>query len=600
MATDPLVPSAGATVPSADVVSALAATIAPLNSEQLAWASGYVAGLAAARQPVAAQAATSPTHGSSETVPKLTIIFGSQTGHSEGVAQALYASAQRAGVDAVLLSMADVTARKLSRERWVALVVSTHGDGDPPDDAILLLEQLRAERAPRLEALRFSILALGDSSYPQFCQTGKDFEAALTALGAQSEAPAVLCDVDYEIQAEQWQASTLETYRKAAGAAASRPNLQVVAAPAPSARRAGEATVLTNQRVTGDRSSKRVHHLELGFDEPLEYAPGDALGVKFANPPAAVTALIEAGSFDPAIQVTVEGQTRTLQQALSETLEITRVSGAFLDSYALLAGVDGLSDALHDDVRRRRLLSTGHIIDVVSEFPHTAHAQAFVNTLRPLQTRLYSIASSPTETPDEIHLLVAQVEFEMNGLPRQGAASSALVGRVTAGDVIDVQVEPNPRFRLPADDGTDVIMIGPGTGVAPFRSFVQERAARDAAGRHWLFFGDRTSDEDFLYQTEWQGHLRSGALDRMDVAFSRDQRDKVYVQDRLRERAQELVAWIDGGAAIYVCGDATHMAPDVHEALIRILAAARGGTREDGVAALDALRRDGRYLRDVY
>ncbi len=583
----------------ADQLGALDAAVATLNANQLAWASGYLAGIAAAGSraaPAGENTADLATAASAK--PELAIVFGSQTGHAEAIAEDLHQAAQAAGFGAKLLNMADLNARQLAKERWVALVVSTHGEGDPPDDAMLLLEQLRKPRAPRLEDMQLSVLALGDSSYAQFCQTGRDFEASLVALGASVVAPMVECDVDYQASAQSWREHVIAEYRRANGADDTRPALHVVAPPP--AVRDGTAVVTVNQQITGEHSSKRVHHLELAFDAPLDYQPGDSLGVRVPNPSGLVQQLLADARLQGADPVTWSGQSRTLEAVLTDAVEITRISGAFLEAYAALPGVDGLAEALRDDASRRELLDSGHIGDVVIRYPHQADAQAFVECLRPLQPRLYSIASAPTETPDEIHLVVAEVAFDSANQRRYGAASQALVEDTPVDATLSVFVEANTRFRLPDDDTVDVIMIGPGTGVAPFRSFVQERLAREASGRHWLFFGDRTFREDFLYQSEWQAHLRSGALDRIDLAFSRDQSEKIYVQDRLRERADEILDWLDRGAYLYVCGDAASMAPDVHAALIEILARRVDGDVDKATEALDKLRRERRYLRDVY
>lgn len=583
----------------ADQIQALDAAAAPLTPEQLTWASGYLAGLAVAgRQPAAVDA---PDSGQiqPDNAPELAIVFGSQTGHSESIAESLYQSAAHAGISAKLINMADTSARKLAKERWIALVVSTHGEGDPPDDAVVLLEQLGKPRAPKFDGVKFSVLALGDSSYAQFCQTGKDFQAALLALGAETVTPIVECDVDYDAEAARWREQALNDYREHNGSDAARPALHVVPT-ATTNLREGIATVITNQRITGSQSSKVVHHIELAFDTPLDYQPGDSLGVHLPNPDVVVRSLLDATELPAHAAVQIDGETLSLTDALKHKREITRISGAFLDAYATLEGVLGLADQLSEADSKRQLLERGHISDIVLKYPHTASAQSFVECLRPLQHRLYSIASSPDETPDEVHLTVAEVRFEVDGNQRFGAVSRSLIDQLEEGDEVSVFVEPNTRFRLPEEGNTDVIMIGPGTGVAPFRSFVQHRAAQDAAGRHWLFFGDRNFSEDFLYQTEWQSHLRSGALNKLDVAFSRDQSHKVYVQDRLSEQSDTLLEWIDNGAAIYVCGDSSAMAPDVHAALIEILASRHGGDIDAGTSALETLRRERRYLRDVY
>ncbi|MEL7313123.1 MAG: flavodoxin domain-containing protein, partial [Pseudomonadota bacterium] len=349
---------------SVDQLTALDAAVAPLNPDQLIWASGYVAGLAAALRP--SQTTVSSTQlesTSTANVPELAIVYGSQTGHSEAIAETLHQSAQQAGFATKLLNMSDLSARKLAKERWVALVVSTHGEGDPPDDAIMLLEQLGKPRAPSFTDTQFSVLALGDSSYAKFCQTGKDFEAALVSLGANSIAPIVECDVDYQTSAAEWRERVLTDYASLVSADSTRPALHVVPA-AQTQLTEGVATVVANQRITGDRSSKVVHHLELAFDTPLDYQPGDSVGLKVTNPDIVVTALLAAAGLDGDTRILFDGSEVALFDALKTQFEATRISGPFLDAYARLDGVQGLSELLADPESKGALISSGHIADV--------------------------------------------------------------------------------------------------------------------------------------------------------------------------------------------------------------------------------------------
>ncbi|HEX5786998.1 MAG TPA: assimilatory sulfite reductase (NADPH) flavoprotein subunit [Woeseiaceae bacterium] len=574
--------------------------LAGLSPEQLHWVSGYAAGLAASQAGRLPAPAAAPV---AATGDALTILYGSQTGNGQAIAERLAAKAREKGFGVSLQSLADYKPSQLKREKLLGFVVSTHGEGDPPDDAELFHEFLLSKKAPPLAGVRYSVLALGDSSYLNFCQTGREFDERLAALGAERLHPLVECDVDYEGAAQTWIGDVLSRLPEVMSASTPVPQLRAVSAtPRYDRNRPFRAEVLANQKVTGRGSTKDVHHIELSLeDSGLRYSPGDALAVIVSNPPALVRQLLDELGLSGDTEVTVGGETASLEEALASKLEITATSMGFLKAWAGL-GAAPLAALLDggDKSALAELIDGYQVIDVVRRFPLAVDAQALAGSLRRLSARSYSIASSQRANPDEVHLTVAAVRYEAFGSAHWGAASTHLADRLAEGDSVAVYVEPNSRFHLPENDTTDIIMIGPGTGVAPFRAFVEEREARGAAGRNWLFFGDRTFADDFLYQLEWQRHLKSGALTRLDLAFSRDQAQKVYVQDRIRERGADIHAWLGGGAALYVCGDAKNMAGDVENALVDVLVAHGGLT--DGAARqrLKELRRDGRYQRDVY
>jgi sulfite reductase (NADPH) flavoprotein alpha-component len=576
---------------------ALGAAATGLSTEQLLWASGYLAGLAAAGQQTARPAqAAGPT-------PQLTIIYGSQTGNGRKVAAQLQAAAQARGVAAELVNMADFPAARLKRERLVAIVVSTHGEGDPPDDAMELHRFLTGRARRGLESLSFTVLALGDSSYENFCQTGREFDAQLEAAGAKRLAPLVECDLDYEAPASAWSTGLLERAAEFLGpqAGSAAPVLRVVP-PAPRFSKSSPfaATVLANQRITGRGSSKDVRHIELDVEgSGLAWEPGDALGVIVRNPDRIVDPLLEALGLDADAPGAAPGG--TLRDELVTGREITALNRPFLDAWATAEPSGKLAGEL-EGLRGGGLGKWMHarqVIDVVREYPADVAPGQLLGMLRSLPPRLYSIASAPEFAAEEIHLTVALVHYQAFGTPHWGAGSSWLSLDRDEGDRAGVYVETNERFRLPADDAP-IIMIGPGTGIAPFRAFLQARDARGARGRNWLLCGDRNFATDFLYQSEWLRYRKQGLLNRLDVAFSRDQAEKRYVQHRLVESARELYAWLEDGAHLYVCGDATAMAPDVDRALREVIGLA-GGRDEDGVEDyLAELRRAGRYQRDVY
>ncbi len=572
-----------------------------LTPAQLQWVSGYVAGLAAGQGTAQSSAVVQPATDSGNT---LTVLYGSQTGNGRGVADELGQSASARGFAVKLVSLADYRPANIKRESLVSLVISTHGEGDPPDDAELFHEFLLSEKAPQLKNLKFSVLALGDSSYVNFCQTGRELDARLKELGAQQIAPIVECDLDYEEPASRWAEDVLKTLPDELASVAEVPRLHAVKPVALyDRRRPFEAEVLTNQKITGAESSKDVRHIELSLEgSGLTYEPGDSLAVIADNPPQLIEDLLSTLEFSGDEEVRIKGSTIPIRNAFRTELEITAPSIGFLSAYAELANSKNLAELLEQG-RRTELsgfLDTRQVIDIVREYPAAPSPAEFAASLRKLMPRSYSIASSSLANPDEVHLTVAAVNYQAFGTEHWGAASTMLADRIAEGDKVSVFLESNPRFRLPADDQTAVIMIGPGTGVAPFRAFVEQRAELGATGRNWLFFGDRTFHSDFLYQLEWQRFLKRGTLHRMDVAFSRDQADKVYVQHRIEDHAAEFWEWLQQGAAVYVCGDAKHMAGDVHEALIQVLVSQGGHDRMSAESYLKDMRRAGRYQRDVY
>ncbi len=579
----------------------LHSAVADLTAMQLQWVSGYAAGLAAAG---GASSATASSEGAAAPHDKrLTVLFGSQTGNGEGIAEALTRKAREQGFAARSTSLADFKPADLKRETLVTVVISTHGDGDPPDDAELFYEYLMSKKAAALTGLRFSVLALGDSSYVNFCQTGREVDARLVELGAERFAPLVECDLDYDDMASAWSESVLGELSQLLDAGQQVPHLRAVESTSTYDRQNPFlAEVLVNQKITGANSSKDVRHIELSLEgSGLHYEPGDSLAVLSENPPQLVDQVLTELELDATISVETQDGELTLGDALSNRLEITATNVAFLRSWASLSRSAELTRLLDDPDRGvlARFLEQHQIIDVVRLFPADVDAQSFVDMLRTLSPRSYSISSSPRANPGEAHLTVAAVRYDAFGREHWGAASTHLADRICEGDRVAVYVEPNWRFRLPEPD-RPMIMIGPGTGVAPFRAFIEERIEQGARGDSWLIFGDRNSDSDFLYQLEWQRHIKQGHLARLDVAFSRDREHKEYVQHRIAENAAELYRWLENGAAIYVCGDAKRMAHDVHQALIGVLVTQGGLDAESAEQRLRDLRSAGRYQRDVY
>ncbi|NYT38648.1 assimilatory sulfite reductase (NADPH) flavoprotein subunit [Allopusillimonas soli] len=577
-----------------------------LESSALSWLSGYFAGVAHGRQ--SGRVAAAPpviAVAEPETARRLTIVFGSQTGNAKRVAEALSERVAVEGLNVRLVRADRYATRELKDEQLLYIVMSTQGDGDPPDDSIAFVEFLNSRRAPKLPQLKYAVLGLGDSSYPDFCGISQRIDARLAELGAERLQEAGAADLDIETVALPWQDGALGHARKALlqTQAASAANVTPLRPKASVTREQPfHAELLLNQPITGRGSDKDIRHLEISLEgSALHYKPGDALGVWPTQSEALVERVLAVLALDGNEEVELGGTRRTLGDWLRGHRELTQITRPFLAAHAERAGSDALNALLQPSGAQalRELLESRQLIDVLRAWPATWTAEALLKSLRPLTPRMYSIASSQSVVEEEVHLTLAHVGFEVDGEDRWGATSHFL-SNLVEGEKLPIFVEENTRFRLPDDDARDIIMIGPGTGVAPFRAFVQERAAAQAAGRNWLFFGNPHFSTDFLYQTEWQHALHDGHLHRLDLAFSRDQTEKVYVQHRMMERAADLFAWIEGGAHLYVCGDATRMAKDVHQALLQI--AIQEGRMDDGRARawLDDLAAQGRYARDVY
>jgi sulfite reductase (NADPH) flavoprotein alpha-component len=573
-----------ATAPfAADQIADLNRVIAATTMEQRAWLSGFLAGLQAANDPQSAVPAAPPARRA-----PLTILFGTESGNAELLAGQARKAAAKLGFAAKVVDMADFSPAQAAATENLLIVASTWGEGDPPQRAVDFFEALMADDAPRFENTRYAVLALGDRAYAQFCEIGRRIDERLIALGGARIAERIECDLDFETPATSWIDQTLERLNaevggKAANASVIHVDFARPGVEGPSRARPFAAEISETIRLSGSRSTSDTHHVALSLEgSGIAYEPGDSLGVLPSNDPALADAVLAAAG--------LSGDA-ALRGALIDRLDITTLT---INQAADFSRLTGIEAPPADWVAGRQIL------DLLDLAPGRISAEQLTTLLRPLPPRYYSIASSRKAVGEEAHLLVAALRYASHGRARAGVASVDITERRRTGDRLGVFLRPNPHFRLPADDSRPVIMIGPGTGVAPFRGFLQEREATGAAGRNWLVFGHRNYLHDFLYQLEWQDWLKSGRLTRLDVAFSRDQPEKRYVQHTLWDRRRELYAWLKDGAALYVCGDANAMAKDVHTVLLRILV---DQGRQDAAAAkaeLDAIRRDGRYLRDVY
>ena len=579
----------------------LQAATTDFTPAQLAWVSGYFWGVLN-QQPGSNAVATAPV----AEMPGITLISASQTGNARRVAEALRDDLIAAKLNVTLINAGDYKFKQIANEKLLIVVASTQGEGEPAEEAVALHKFLFSKKAPKLDNTAFAVFGLGDTSYEFFCQAGKDFDAKLAELGGERLLDRVDADVEYQADAAQWRARLVDVLKARAPAA---PSVQVAASGAvnevhtsPYTKEAPlTASLAVNQKITGRDSEKDVRHIEIDLgDSGLRYQPGDALGVWYQNDPALVKELVELLWLKGDEPVTVEGKTLSLAEALQWHFELTVNTGNIVENYATLTRSETLLPLVGDKAQLQHYASTTPIVDMVRFSPAQLDAQALVELLRPLTPRLYSIASSQAEVESEVHVTVGVVRYEIEGRARTGGASSFLADRVEEEGEVRVFIEHNDNFRLPANPQTPVIMIGPGTGIAPFRAFMQQRAADGAEGKNWLFFGNPHFTEDFLYQVEWQRYVKEGVLSRIDLAWSRDQKEKVYVQDKLRQQGAELWRWINDGAHIYVCGDANRMAKDVEQALLEVIAEFGGMDIEAADEFLSELRIERRYQRDVY
>lgn len=585
-----------------------------LSDIQRIWLSGYITALHGANAAVVPGAApvTVAAANVAAVSKEVTIIFGSQTGKSQGLAKKMTKKLEEQGFQVTLSSMSDFKTNGLKKVQNLLVVVSTHGEGDPPDNALPFYEFLHSKRAPKLEELRFSVLALGDTSYEFFCKTGKDFDQRLEELGGKRIAPRVDCDVDFDESAAEWMSSVLSALGETSGAASNAGQAGAAAASGAaveseySRTNPFEAEVLENLNLNGRGSDRETRHVELSLEgSNLQYEPGDCLGICPENHPRLVSELIAAMGWKADEQVTVNknGDVRTVQDALLRYYEITVLTKPLLEQAAKLSSSSELQELVSagHEQELKDYIKDRDLLDLVQDYSFQGvSAGQFLPILRKLPARLYSIASSSKASPDEVHVTVRAVRYEAHGRERYGVCSVQLAERLQIGDKLPVYIQNNPNFKLPDKSDTPIIMIGPGTGVAPFRAFLGEREETGAEGKSWLFYGDQHFTTDFLYQIDWQRWLKAGVLTRMDVAFSRDTDKKIYVQHRMLEKSKELYQWLQEGASIYVCGDEKKMAHDVHETLLAILEQEGGFSSDEAAEYLTRMQQQKRYQRDVY
>ncbi|MEH7300826.1 assimilatory sulfite reductase (NADPH) flavoprotein subunit [Neobacillus drentensis] len=584
-----------------------------LTDAQKVWLSGYLAAtpftvFGAANN----QGAVLPVQSSdSKATKEITILYGSQTGNARGLAKKTGKTLEEKGFQVTVSSMKDFKTNNLKKVQNLLIIVSTHGEGEPPDSALTFHEFLHSKRAPKLTDLHFSVLALGDSSYEFFCQTGKEFDSRLEELGGTRLYPRFDCDVDYDEPASEWLEGilgSLSTELEGTSATSASPVAAAAQSTESEYSRSNpfKAEVLENINLNGRGSNKETRHLELSLEgSGMTFEPGDSLGIYPENDPALVEQLLAelTWSSEETVIVNKQGDALSLQKALTSYFEITVLSKPFLEKVAKLSKNEELQDLIApgNEEKMKAYIHGRDLLDLVRDFgPWGESAQEFISVLRKIPARLYSIASSLAANPDEVHLTIGAVRYDAHGRDRKGVCSILTAERLQPGDTLPVFIQQNENFKLPTNPETPIIMVGPGTGVAPFRSFIQEREETGAEGKSWLFFGDQHFVTDFLYQTEWQKWLKEGVLTKVDVAFSRDTDEKVYVQHRMLEQSEELFKWLQEGAHLYICGDEKHMAHDVHHTFLSIIEKEGNMSREQAEAYLAEMQQQKRYQRDVY
>lgn len=580
-----------------------------LNTGQIQWLNGYLTGIEVASQaPVISRTHVDPAGALiTEDMEPIWILYGTHSGNSENLAKDAAKRLEKAGRKAKAVGMDAFKTNTLKKIKELLIIVSTDGEGDAPLQAEGFLEFLQGKRAPKLDHISYSILALGDSSYAQFCQTGKDFDAALAKKGANAINDRVDCDVDYEDNYEKWVADILvhaepKQNDRDLGQTREAPQ-SILAEPESiySRKNPFKATVLEKINLNGRGSAKETIHLELDLEgSHLEYEPGDALGIYGLNKRELVEGVLKHLRFTGEEEVETHHGNKPLRAALTEDYELTILTVVSLKQYAEITGSEKIKKLIEDKESLTEYLYGRDILDLLQEEEHVFTPQKFLSILRKNMPRMYSIASSQEEAEDEVHILVSSVRYEAHGRQKEGICSTFLADQLQEEDQVKVFIDPNSRFKLPDDSGKPVIMVGPGTGVAPFRSFLQHRDAQEATGKSWLFFGDRNFTTDFLYQSEWLQYHEEGILTRLDVAFSRDQEEKIYVQHKMLEKGKELFVWLEEGAHFYVCGDKDYMAKDVESALINIIKTHGNMEEESANNYVKELRTSGRYQVDVY
>lgn len=591
---------------SAEQLELLTKLTGSLSKEQQVWVSGYLAGFSARNGEQVSQQVENAT---SSAQSALTILYGSRTGNGERLAKKAKILAEAQGLNVVLKNMETYRTRDLQAEKNLLVIVSTHGEGVPPFSAQELHGFIYGKRAPKLDGVNFAVLALGDSSYFQFCKTGRDFDEQLEKLGAKRLVPVLTCDLDFEQPADEWIKSTLISFgaklsngsQGSASTNLSKPTQINTESPKYTKKNPYKAPVYEKITLHGKPSERQTLHLELATeDQGLTYEPGDSAGVIPLNPPELINEVLKVTGLNGEEVLEINGVQTTLYDSLRRNFELSKITTDVANRYLVFAPNAKLKKLVDNSAKFKEYLYGRDIVDLFQDFPAKVTSAELSKLLRPIQPRSYSISSSPLACPGELHLTVSVVNYEQSGRAKRGACSSYLSEVVIENEHVPIFIESNPNFRLPKNEETPIVMIGAGTGIAPYRAFVQHRELSEKRGKSWLFFGNRNFETEFLYQAEWQNFLKSGALTKMNVAFSRDGSKKEYVQDRLIENSRELFRWLQEGAHFYICGDMNKMAGDVQKALVKIIEQEGDLNNESAQEYVTNMQKEKRLQLDVY
>ena len=578
-------------------LNALTSLTAGLNREQLLWINGYFQGFLASSGTTQQVVKSQP-----KSNKQLKILYGTHTGRSKTIAGKLAEKLASRGVEVVSVALDDYKTRQLISETNVVFIVSTHGEGEPPAMAEDFHGFITGKRSPKLPNLNYSVVALGDKSYKFFCKTGIDIDQALEKSGANSILPILTLDVDFDEEIDRWIADFTDVFAEIP-ADKTPSNIQNSTENNETYTRKNPffATVIDKVKITGRDSDKEVYHVELSLDgSGITYEPGDSVGILANNPPQLVDDILTVSGFNGDESVTIKEGNFSLSEVLSNHLEITVINRDVVQKYQEIVKNSELQKVIENEELLDQYLYGHDVLDLLQDFPFSFTAQNLADVLRAFPARLYSISSSQAAVGDEVHITVSTVRYSNKGRLRGGACSTYLADRIEIDSQVAVFIEKNPAFKLPESEETPVILIGAGTGVAPYRAFLQQREANNQKGKTWLFFGERRFHSDFLYQVEWQKLLKDGYLEKIDVAFSRDQEEKIYVQNRLIEKQREVFEWLKRGANIYLCGDMKQMAHDVQNTLLRIFETQGGLTEEKALEYLKTLKKEKRFQTDVY
>ncbi len=570
-----------------------------LSADQLVWVNGYLSEIINKKN----EALTLPVIAAPLSSESITILFGTHTGHSKEIALDLYDSILALGIRAKIQGIDAYKKEELKKEKYLFLIVSTHGEGEAPMQAEEFYEYVHDTKAPKLPDTKYAVLALGNKTYKKYCQTGIDFYKRFSELGAKAIIPVQTSDVAYEEVAEQWMARVLGELKNLFLNASKSALVASTASPKKKFNRANPyyAEVLEKVRITTSDSEKEIYHVEISLaDSGIQYKAGDSIGILPNNPIDLVDLLIDRLEDDPERIVGLGEKEVSLFRALQNKLEITVLNREVLEKYNAIVRNKELELLLNNEELLENYLHGADAYDLLEDYKGEITSDQFLSTLRVLYARLYSIASGPRSNPEEVHITIASVRYHRKKRDRNGACSSYITDEINAGDHLPIYIDKNETFRLPDDESKPLIMVGAGTGVAPYRSFLQEREQNHTKGKSWLFFGNQRLKSDFLYQQEWQRFMKKGTLQKLDLAFSRDQEEKTYVQHRLKENGKEVFQWLENGAHFYICGDKKHMAKDVQTSLLEIIQNEGGITLEKAEEYIKNLKKEKRLRLDVY